>query len=233
MTKGKHKKISEEKSGVCPKCEGAEFILTPEGAVPCDCRYRTIVNILTQNARIPSMFLNKSLSTFETKLEGRKDVITSAKNFIDHYQRGGRGLLIIGDVGVGKTHIAVSILKELISKGYSGLYYNVIDLLRVIRSSYSNDTNFTENDILEITSNVDMLVLDDLGAENTSGWVLDRLYSIINKRYEEGKTIIVTTNCKTHDDLVGRVGDRIASRLAEVCIKFEFPEGDYRTIRWD
>lgn len=216
---------------VCRECSGTGFIMTPEGVVPCECKLNEDTELRLKQARIPSMYSKKSLKTFKTKLRGRKKVLEMAKNFVAHYDLGGRGLLIVGGVGVGKTHIAVSMLKEIVENGFSGLYYNVVDLLRHIRSTYDSDVDVTENDILEITISVDVLVLDDLGAEKTSGWVLDRLYSIINKRYEEGRTLIVTTNCESYEELENKTTNRIASRLWEICPTWKFPEGDYRRLQ--
>lgn len=227
VTKKESKHVVESQE-VCAKCDGTEFVMTDKGAVPCECVKTKNIIQKHQAARIPTKYINKSINTFDKKMHGRKDVAARAQSFIKDYKPQGQGLLMLGGVGVGKTHIAVAILKEVIAKGHSGLYYNVIDLLREIRATYNNDSAVSENDLVEMSQNVDLLVLDDLGAERTTMWVLDRLYDIINKRYEEEKTIIVTTNCMNSEELLEKVGHRITSRLREMCHKWELPEGDYR-----
>ena len=116
----------------------------------------------------------------------------------------------------------------MIPKGFNGLYYNVPEVLHDLRESYSSESAFDESDILEHAAQVDLLILDDLGAERTSGWVRDRLYLIINRRYERMKSLIVTTNISLND-LKEQVGVRIVSRLMEMCpIVLEFPSEDFR-----
>jgi DNA replication protein DnaC len=102
------------------------------------------------------------------------------------------------------------------------------DLLSDIRATFDEKAPLSENDLLEDVNRPDLLVLDDLGAERTSSWVNDRLYLIINRRYDSGRPILVTTNLDL-GELSDKIGDRIVSRLCEMCHKFpEFPDEDYR-----
>lgn len=182
-------------------------------------------------ARIPRRFLNKSLKNFRSADPIRRKLLQGAEAFIKGFSLKGEfypGLIMEGPVGCGKSHLAVSILREVIAKGYSGLYYNSPDLLSEIRATYSNEEGPSEDVILEELGDVDLLVLDDLGAEKVSGFVLDRFYLIINRRYENCKPIIVTTNLD-QETLINRLGERIVSRLLEMCQEFKhFPEEDYR-----
>ena len=135
---------------------------------------------------------------------------------------------MIGPVGCGKSHLAVAILREIIAKGYSGLYYNSPDLLRDIRATFDEGRDVTEEDLLDEVTTTDLLVFDDVGAERSTEFVLDRFYLIINKRYEACKPVIVTTNLD-HEELEERLGTRILSRLLEMCNLFgPFPEEDWR-----
>jgi DNA replication protein DnaC len=139
------------------------------------------------------------------------------------------GLLLRGIPGSGKTHIAVGIMHIVLQRGYTARYDNFSDLLSRIRESFSPDSDWSEAELLENVNKADLLVLDDLGAESTSDWVRDRLYLIINRRYESGRAVIITTNCDEHE-LSARVGERTASRLCEMCqVPFPpFPKVDWR-----
>jgi len=187
-----------------------------------------------RQAQIPRRFLNKSLKNFRCTDAMRKQLVKGAEAFVKGFNLKGEfypGLIMEGPVGCGKSHLAVSILREVIAKGYTGLYYNSPDLLSEIRATFSNEQGPSEDDILEELAGVDLLVLDDLGAEKVSGFVLDRFYLIINKRYENCKPIIVTTNLD-QETLINRLGERIVSRLLEMCAEFKhFPEEDYRRLK--
>ena len=227
MPKTKSENLSESES-VCEFCGGIGYILVEgKGAQPCKCQSDAKYQENMRNARIPKKFSNKFLDNFKTPTKKADEIVQFIQAWIDSYSPGGKGLFLVGDVGSGKTHIAVAILKELIARGFTGLYYNVVDLLKDIRATMSKDYQVSEYQILDETCNVDVLVLDDIGAEKTSDWVLDRIYHIINKRYESQVTTIVTSNFN-YDENEARVGKRIASRLKEMCIMVHFPFDDYR-----
>ncbi len=133
----------------------------------------------------------------------------------------------MGGVGSGKTHIAVAILRAVVERGFSGRYCNVVDLLDDLRATFEPNAPQSGMEIIDGVVAADLVVLDDLGAEAPTGWVHDRLYQIINRRYEESRPTLVTTNL-TLDDLDRQVGPRITSRLCEMCQKVDFPDQDYR-----
>lgn len=227
---GKLRNKSEDKE-VCPKCHGTGFIITDRGAEPCECREEQLYQERLRQARIPQKFLAKSLASFVARDKTRKSLLLHAQGFIETFNPKvvgeTRGLLLKGIIGSGKTHIATAILSEVIKKGYSGLYYNVPELLNALRDTYSRDAEEAEARIIDKAADVELLVLDDLGAESTSGWVRDRLYLIINRRYENLKATIVTTNLD-EGELRQQVGERIVSRINEMCHTLEFPGEDYR-----
>ncbi|PKO16461.1 hypothetical protein CVU37_10785 [candidate division BRC1 bacterium HGW-BRC1-1] len=217
---------------LCPKCGGVGYVVTDEGAAPCDCRldHRTLNAF--RDARIPRKFLQKSLEGFQSKSRRHKEIVTGAGQFVQtfrgrHADHPGRGLLLMGKEGTGKTHVAVGILKDVIRRGYTGLYWNVPELFLELRRLMRDDAELTEADLFDEATNADLLVLDDLGAERVSDYVIDRLYVLINGRYQNDTATIITTN-RTLDELRAQIGPRIASRICEMCVAVEFPEGDYR-----
>ena len=203
-----------------------------------------LLNLRLAGARIPARYEKKNFMSFSpdgnvrNKGVGKKKrqlleaILQEADLFLHEFDPSKgeqKGLFMKGVVGCGKTHIAVAILKEVIAKGFTGLYYNMVDLLSDIRSTYGNNTSISEQELLDEIQAPDLLVLDDLGAEKTTEWVNDRLYLIIHRRYDSGKPILVTTNLGL-DELAEKVGERTVSRICEMCDMFKspFPDEDYR-----
>lgn len=131
-------------------------------------------------------------------------------------------LYLTGPRGTGKTHMAAAIIREIVldktpSHSLSGLQWtSAPDLLLEIRATFRDGSERSEKEIIEQYSNCKLLVLDDLGAEKTSGWSLQTLYTIIDRRYREERQTIITSNLSL-DELAAQVDDRIASRLSELC----------------
>lgn len=217
---------------VCRMCDGMGYVVTEHGATPCECQRDLEFAARCRIARIPKKFLGKSLKSFETGKRERKIIQDEARHFIKAFTSRSRsetckGLLLTGKEGTGKTHIAIAVLKEVMTEGYSGLYWNVPELFLELRRVMSGEANHTEGDLFDEARRADLLVLDDLGAEKSSEYVTDRLYVLVNGRYQEDKVTVITSN-QSIDELRGQLGARIASRLCEMCTVVRFPDGDFR-----
>jgi DNA replication protein DnaC len=128
----------------------------------------------------------------------------------------GRGLWFMGDVGTGKTTLAMLVSKAALDAGRSVAIYSLPRLLAEIRKTFDEGSQRSYLDLLERLTSVDLLHVDDLGAERSSEWVLEQLYSIVNARYEEQRALVVTTNLD-HEALREQIGERTVSRLIEMC----------------
>ena len=193
---------------------------------------------LLVDARVPPRYVRCSLDNFVLyPNEKLIAALTQAKRFADAFPAVQKGLCLIGPPGIGKTHIAVAVLKDVVrQKHIRGLFYDVRDLLRLIRSTYNPVVRTAEMDILRPVMDADLLVLDDLGAEKPSEWVEETMNLIVNTRYNERRPTIFTTNYENLPDdtdldtLKVRVGFRLHSRLHEMCDFLEYDGGDYRMM---
>ncbi len=145
------------------------------------------------------------------------DVVQEVRRYvreIDANLDAGRGLWLMGDVGTGKTTLAMIVSKAAIDAGRSVAIYSLPRLLNLIRAAIETEAGMIG--FLEQLAAVDLLHIDDLGAENTTEWVLEQLYSIVNSRYEDERAMIVTTNLR-YDELIEQLGERTVSRLVAIC----------------
>jgi len=230
---------NKQSTEVCTECFGTGTKLDPvKGAIPCPCRRHERSRKLTAVARIPPRYEKCSFSNFISDPGTSQDnALRYAHTFANEYPAVDRGLLFMGAAGVGKTHLAVSILRDLIDKGFAGLFYEFGSLLKEIQDSYNPVSKSSEFKVLAPVYQADVLVLDELGATVPTDWVLDTMYQIINKRYNDKKLTIFTTNYLDQPGsdnqklLADRVTYRLRSRLYEMCTNVVIDGEDYRRRR--
>jgi DNA replication protein DnaC len=174
------------------------------------------------------------LQSYKVSTPSQQKAFNFASKLAMEYPAVERGLLLTGTVGVGKTHLAVSIIKALTERGFSSLFYEFGSLLKEIQDSYNPNTKSSELKILSNVFDAEILVLDEIGASKPTDWVRDTMAHVINTRYNDKKLTIFTTNYsderKTDKDetLEDRIGVRLRSRLFEMCRTVKIEGSDFR-----
>ncbi|MCZ2391789.1 MAG: ATP-binding protein [Acidobacteria bacterium] len=225
---------AETEASVCAKCFGTGIEVTPEGARRCICRALRDEADQSKRAKLPKRYAHCHLTNYTPQNPSQRAALQYATNFMMEYPAVDRGLLFMGTVGVGKTHLAVSILKGLAERGFSCLFYEFGSLLKEIQDSYNPNTYTSELGVLSPVLNTEVLVLDELGASKPTDWVRDTLGHIINSRYNDKKLTVFTTNYldirpnDREETLEDRIGVRTRSRLFEMCKSIEITGSDYR-----
>lgn len=191
-------------------------------------RKREQAKRLLAESNLGERFASRVFSTFNVSAEN-KDAYEAAMMFVRKFsaeETKGRGLILKGPVGTGKTHLTAAIVNNLVKSGYPCIFGNVTALLGRLRESYGGDGD-NEGAIMQKYCNSSLLVIDDLGKEKSSEWVQERLYAIINHRYEHYKKVIITTN-DNFKTLEKNIGEAAISRLIEICDGYEVGGKDYR-----
>jgi DNA replication protein DnaC len=213
----------------CPLgvCDGSGWILGPEDvARPCECREQRLKKGRNKGVAsvIPPRFRGVSfdrppVSDMARDLE-TKGAVTEVQAFVnalDEKIGTGRGLWLFGDTGTGKTTLAMLISKAALESGHSVAIYSLPKLLARIRRTYEGEPgNDSYSQFFDRLTSVDLLHIDDLGAEKRSDWVLEQLYALINERYETQRSMLITTNLP-HEELEEQIGARTVSRLSQIC----------------
>lgn len=220
----------------CPACHGTGWEILKETNVVrrCHCVQTDRTQALAEGSRIPARYGACTLESYDCLDPSQKRAKAIVSHFVEQFPLVEEGLLFLGPCGVGKTHLAVALIKELLAKSVPCLFYDFRDLLREIQSSYSSISKTSELEILQPILNIEVLVLDELGANKPSDWVRDTVTHIINSRYNEKKTTLFTSNFLDiptrpgEETLTDRIGVRLRSRLFEMARVVEISGKDYR-----
>jgi len=223
-------------SSDCPHCDGSGFRVdeATNTAYNCECRAAMIARRRAANLSnvLPKRYRNASLeSTVVHDIRARAapqlQVIEKYMRDINTNLDEGRGLWLFGTPGTGKTELTMLVSKTALSAGRSVAVYPMPRLLREIHATFDTGNERSYLDLLDRLAGVDLLHLDDVGAEQPHPWVLEQLYLIVNSRYEEERSIVMTTNLE-REKLAEKLGDAIVSRLTQMCQLLPFYGQDQR-----
>jgi DNA replication protein DnaC len=208
----------------CPdgRCDGSGF-LYDEGtrqARPCSCRPRRIARRKARKLAgvIPRRYQGVSFDRAPVT-HMPPEVVRAVRGYVgalDERLDEGRGIWFSGDVGTGKTTLAMLISAEALRRGRSVAIYSLPRLLSLLRETFDDDSEASLAGLLDRLAAVELLHIDDVGAEQSSPWVLEQLYTIVNTRYEDRRAVMITTNLP-EDELRDQIGARTVSRLVEMC----------------
>ncbi len=235
--------------GPCPVCDGRGTTTFRDEAGyeihrPCACRQLARRLELFNRAGIEAHYADARLETFQPTNEDIGEAHAAAVEFVRRYPATTRGLLFSGPVGVGKTHLAVAVVRELtLERGVPSRFIDFLALIQELRASFERGGGAAA--LLERLATVELLVIDDLGKGRGNEWELEVLDDLVGRRYNAGATTIVTTNYRDatptqgdrtadsfiHESLQQRVGTRIHSRLHEMCAFHDMEGRDFRRTR--
>jgi DNA replication protein DnaC len=217
----------------CRECDGSGFLVDEESrrAYPCTCRPRRIARkrAASLTARLPKRFRGVGFEREPVVSIARANPhqVRAVRAYVQTIEENldqGRGIWFTGDVGTGKTTLAMLISKAALEADRSVAIYSLPRLLALLRETYDDDSEYSLSGLIDRLCGVDLLHVDDVGAEQTSEWVLEQLYTIVNTRYEDGKALLLTTNLVGRDGsdhpaapLRRQIGERTVSRIWEIC----------------
>ena len=218
-------------------------------AIRCDCQKQLKQQRLMEEAQIPPRYYYCELDNFEVDmLPGTPDSLRRARlmatAFVDNYPSDGTGLLFLGPCGVGKTHLAVGIARKLIERGFSCRFADYRELLKTIQSTFDPQNPLSEARVVDPLLRTEVLILDDLGVGRATEWALETLHYILNHRYSQKRTTILTSNLEDSEvrrkklagggdyeaqkTLAQSIGERLRSRLYEMSRPVIMTGGDFR-----
>jgi DNA replication protein DnaC len=214
-------------AGACPdgRCDGSGFLYDEASrtARPCSCRPQRLARkrAAAVAGRLPKRFREVGFDREPVRSIERSSphVVREVRRYcrdIEENLAAGKGLWFTGDVGTGKTTLAMLISKAAMEADRTVAIYSLPRLLAMLRETYAEDAAYSLNDLIDRLCAVELLHVDDVGAEQTSAWVLEQLYTIVNTRYEDGRAVLLTTNLDD-EKLRAQIGERTVSRLYEMC----------------
>ncbi len=213
-------------------CDGSGFRYDEETntAYDCRCRPQLVARAKSRSlsAVLPRKYRNASFDRAPvTDIDPQ--IVAATRHFttrIDEQLNAGRGLWFMGPVGTGKTTLAMLVSQAALSAGRTVAIYSLPRLLNEIRDTYRAERSHI--DLLNRLTAVDLLHIDDIGAERVNDWVLEELYSIVNARYEEQRSMVITTNIMDREALCEQISERTVSRLIEMCDELPLLGHDHR-----
>jgi DNA replication protein DnaC len=248
-----------EQAVLCARCNGTGWVIIQRdgisGAEKCDCSLVGRSQRIERAAGIPPTYQNASFDNFALPMDnptarsGLGGVLLTVKNFVREFPNSDRpGLLLIGDTGTGKTHLAVAALRTLIARGFDGVFFDYQNLFEKIRAGYDETSGTSDREAYRTALESEILLIDDLGAHRYKEWVEDTITSIITYRCNQRKPLIATTNLPDDEripdfktagnttvykkTLSEVIGSRSRSRLYEMCKVVRMPGvEDYRMRR--
>jgi DNA replication protein DnaC len=219
-------------------CDGSGWIETEPGtAKPCGCRGIKAKRAASRKlgTGIPKRFRGVGFDR-QPIADMDRGLLTPVRAYIrniDHNLEEGRGFWFFGDVGTGKTSLAMLVSKSALEAGRSVAIYSMPRLLADIKETYEDRSERSYMQLFERLCSVDLLHIDDLGAEKRTEWVLEQLYAIVNERWQEQKSMVVTTNLLDPEELRAQIGARTVSRVTEMCVQIPIMGRDRREAASD
>jgi DNA replication protein DnaC len=219
-------------------CDGSGWIETEPGtAKPCACRGIKAKRAASRKlgTGIPKRFRGVGFDR-QPIADMDKGLLTPVRSYIRNIDKNladGRGFWFFGDVGTGKTSLAMLVSKSALEAGRSVAIYSMPRLLADIKETYEDRSERSYMQLFERLCSVDLLHIDDLGAEKRTEWVLEQLYAIVNERWQEQKSMVVTTNLLDPEELRAQIGARTVSRVTEMCVQIPIMGRDRRQAASD
>ena len=206
----------------CKQCEGAGMYLHPEGgAAYCDCHHKERKRVLMRNAGFPAKHIGSTVAGYVPKNEAERTVKEIVSTWVKNFKAGCTGLYLHGAAGTGKTHLLVALGKAVIDiHGSEVCYVSTADMIAKAKARFSRNGTDPENyiDPFDEAAYAEVLLLDDIGAEKPSDWVLSEFYRLFNHRYNDGLTTLVTSNVNL-EAFESLYDSRIADRIHEMCVQ--------------
>ena len=216
----------------CPKCAKVEADnrQAEDESKDAAARQARIESKFAQSG-IPPAFSERTLENFIADTDEKREALDACMRFVSDFDRAtrrGTSMIFLGNLGTGKTHLAVAIAQVMLKRGHTVMYEVAAEMVTRLRNSMRNDAKVSGSDLLDMYGTIDLLVLDEFGIQASSDDVKAHLTTVLDKRYRNGKPTILISNFDAKD-FVEYVGDRVADRLREIAIAVMFPWESGRT----